>query len=167
MRRTSKLPIAFCLAALAIAGWSIWAIYRSSSPVPDADYYETYFAVLDLPYYASLAALFVGFGVIYALFHRLVGVAYRRWLGVVQFLLLVLGAGLILAESSIIIIGMPVRYIDYPDVLTRTPWLTRTGYIVTAISVVIFAIVIGEATYRRIRHGRAPQRPDDRPADHF
>ncbi|MCI4644250.1 MAG: cbb3-type cytochrome c oxidase subunit I [Hyphomonadaceae bacterium] len=166
MWRTNKLPIAFFIAALAILVWAGWTGHQLSRSTVDTAMHDTYFVVVNLRYHASLMGLFVGFGVIYVLFHRLVGVAYRRWFGVVQFLLLASGIGLVLWAGAMFA-GAPLRYTEYSEALQRAQWIGRVGYIVTLISVCVFAICLAEAISRRIRHGKEPLRTDDRLADHF
>ena len=63
--------------------------------------------------------------------------------------------------------GMPQRYVAYDEVFARLQTLQLIGYFVTLISVLAFAICIGEAIYRRIKTGKEPPETHDRAVRHF
>ena len=62
---------------------------------------------------------------------------------------------------------MPRRYVDYGDVFDRLRMLQMAGYFVTLISVLAFAICMGEAIYRRTKTGKEPPETHDRAVRHF
>lgn len=158
----------FLISGLALFLLGVVLIARQAQPGIDHGYHDTYYVVASIEYALPQWLNWILGFLLYRYFHVLFGVPYRRWLSALHWAFALIG--FLLVQLPVVWINMdslPRRYVDYSETFAVFHAIALTGYIVTAISVAIFAIIIGEATYRRIRYGRAPQRPDDRPADHF
>ncbi len=89
---------------------------------------------------------------------------YREWLGVVHFWITFVGVNLIFFPQHFLgLQGMPRRYIDYPDAFAYWNKVSTIGYMITAVGVVVFLLVLIDAMVfaarpKPIRGARARRR---------
>lgn len=131
--------------------------------------HDTYYMVFEVWRIMLFIAILVGFALIYRHFRHFFGVNFRRVLGYGHGLTLALG--MIFAGGTYLnqAISPPqlARYPDYNDAFVFYDHSFMVAAFVTLFSSIVFGICILEAVYRRLRHGKEPDRYDDRPDLHF
>ncbi|WP_291075874.1 hypothetical protein [Hyphomonas sp.] len=130
-------------------------------------YHDTYYIAARNRFLAALLGITLVFWALYRWFRAIIGVRYNRWLGVIHWIAWSASVALLIWPGLSLEAGMPQRYAAYDEVFARLQTLQLIGYFVTLISVLAFAICIGEAIYRRIKTGKEPPETHDRAVRHF
>jgi len=117
----------------------------------DYSLHDTYYVVAHFHYVLSLGAVFAIFAGFYYWFEKMWGVKYREWLGALHFWITFVGVNLIFFPQHFLgLQGMPRRYIDYPEAFTYWNQVSSLGYVITAVGVVVFLLVLLDAmVFRR------------------
>ncbi len=117
--------------------------------------HDTYYIIAHVRLMIWLTLFLVCTGLFYYFFRRIIGAGYRRWLGLLHWLATVIGLGLIFLPAHLASQqGMPSRFVIDQSALDTLNQLASAGAFVTVLSLIVFGICIGEAVYRRIRHGK-------------
>jgi cytochrome c oxidase subunit 1 len=116
----------------------------------DYSLHDTYYVVAHFHYVLSLGAVFAIFAGFFYWFEKIWGVKYNEFLGALQFWVMFIGVNLVFFPQHFLgLQGMPRRYVDYPEAFTLWNQVSSWGYVVTAVSVGIFLIILLEAAIRR------------------
>ncbi|MGH1422269.1 MAG: cbb3-type cytochrome c oxidase subunit I [Hyphomonas sp.] len=140
-------------AALAIAG-SILGVRLNDTSI-DRAFHDTYYVVAHFRYFAMLVGITLVFAGVYWLLPKVFAVRLRRGLALIHWVGWISGVGLIILPQLFLSTqGMPRRYSQMEQSGNMINAFSSAGYIVTLISLAVFAICLLEAVYRRVRHGR-------------
>lgn len=149
------LPLSWLFGLLAFLGLTIWTGFMLAGDYVGSVFNDTYYVVAlfhqAVPYVAALAL----FAALYRWFEPVFGTAARRGLAYAHFWLIFVGANLaFLPSTSLGAAGMPQRYSD--AAAPSSVWLqvSITGHALVALSVLVFIMVVVDATRRR-RRGEA------------
>lgn len=168
MWRTHKTPILFAVATLTLVLLSLATGLELRRAQIDTAINDTYYLESVMVFGALFAIPSAFSALFYLFFRRLIGVHYRRVLGISHWFTYSFGAVLILLTQLLIArTPLSVQYSDTYTVLSQVLWWNQIGYIVTLISAAIFAICLIEAIYRRIRSGQDLIEFHDDRADNF
>jgi cytochrome c oxidase subunit 1 len=116
----------------------------------DYSFQDTYYVVAHFHYVLSLGAVFAIFAGFYYWFEKMWGVKYNEILGAAHFWLMFVGVNVIFFPMHFLgMQGMPRRYVDYPDAFAFWNKVSSIGYMIAALGVVIFLIMLAEAAIRR------------------
>jgi cytochrome c oxidase subunit 1 len=116
----------------------------------DYSFQDTYYVVAHFHYVLSLGAVFAIFAGFYYWFEKMWGVKYNEMLGAAHFWLMFVGVNVIFFPMHFLgMQGMPRRYVDYPDAFAFWNKVSSIGYMIAALGVVIFLIMLAEAAIRR------------------
>lgn len=160
-QKLARNPLACAFVGLGVAvllwgGVSAWLLGRTGV---NSTYHDTYYVVAHFQYALGLAIMPFVFAVVYALFHRIIGVPYRRGLAWAHWL--TAGLGIILLALPQHLLSSPAREDVFKSVdaivrdLEIFSFLNGVAVIVTLTSVLIFAICLIEGILRRMKNGRA------------
>ena len=109
----------------------------------DQALHDTYYVVAHFHYVLSIGALFGLFAGIYYWLGKMSGKRYPEWAGKLHFWLTFAGVNLVFFPQHFLgLQGMPRRYVDYPDAFAYYNWLSTMGYKLTAVSVVVFIVMM-------------------------
>jgi len=121
----------------------------------DQSVHDTYYVVAHFHYVLSLGAIFSIFAGFFYWFEKIFGVKYNEVLGKAHFWIFFLGTNIIfLPQHFLGLQGMPRRIVDYPDGFAFWNKVSSIGYLIMALSMGVFAILLVEAVIRR-RKGEA------------
>jgi cytochrome c oxidase subunit 1 len=121
----------------------------------DQSVHDTYYVVAHFHYVLSLGAIFSIFAGFYYWFEKISGVKYNELLGRLHFWIFFIGTNIIFFPQHFLgLQGMPRRYVDYPDAYAFWNKVSSIGYVIMAISMGVFFIMLIEAFARR-RAGEA------------
>ena len=121
----------------------------------DLTVHDTYYVVAHFHYVLSLGAIFSIFAGFYYWFEKVTGVKYNELLGKLHFWIFFIGTNIIFFPQHFLgLQGMPRRYIDYPQAFAFWNKVSSIGYVIMALSMGIFLILLVEAAVRR-RKGQA------------
>ena len=121
----------------------------------DLTVHDTYYVVAHFHYVLSLGAIFSIFAGFYYWFEKVTGVKYNELLGRLHFWIFFIGTNIIFFPQHFLgLQGMPRRYIDYPQAFAFWNKVSSIGYVIMAVSMGIFLILLVEAVVRR-RKGQA------------
>ncbi|WP_298743618.1 cytochrome c oxidase subunit I [uncultured Brevundimonas sp.] len=116
----------------------------------DYTLHDTYYVVAHFHYVLSLGAVFAIFAGFYYWFEKMFGVKYNEFLGATHFWIMFVGVNLVFFPQHFLgLQGMPRRYVDYPDGYTLWNQVSSAGYVITAVGVLVFLIMLVEAAVRR------------------
>jgi cytochrome c oxidase subunit 1 len=116
----------------------------------DYSLHATYYVVAHFHYVLSLGAVFAIFSGFYYWFEKMWGVKYNEALGCVHFWLMFVGVNIIFFPQHFLgLQGMPRRIVDYPVQFELWNKVSSYGYMVTAVGVLVFLIMLAEAAIRR------------------
>ena len=116
----------------------------------DYSFQDTYYVVAHFHYVLSLGAVFAIFAGFYYWFEKMWGVKYNEFLGCVHFWLMFVGVNVVFFPMHFLgMQGMPRRYVDYPQAFAFWNRVSTDGYMVAALGVLVFLLVLVEAAVRR------------------
>jgi cytochrome c oxidase subunit 1 len=102
--------------------------------------------------YVDYPDAFAGF---YYWFEKITGVKYNEILGKLHFWIFFVGTNIIFFPQHFLgLQGMPRRVVDYPDGFAFWNKVSSIGYLIMAVSMAFFVLVLVEALVRR-RRGEA------------
>jgi cytochrome c oxidase subunit 1 len=117
--------------------------------------HDTYYVVAHFHYVLSLGAVFSLFAAFYYWFEKIAGVQYNELLGKLHFWIFFVGTNLVFFPQHFLgLQGMPRRYVDYPEAFALWNKVSSLGFVITAVGMGVFLLVLVEALVRR-RAGRA------------
>jgi cytochrome c oxidase subunit 1 len=103
--------------------------------------HDTYYVVAHFHYVLSLGAVFGLFCGFYYWFAKMWGRMYNEFLGQMHFWIFFIGVNVLFFPMHFLgLDGMPRRYADYPDAFAGWNNVATTGYVIMAISMVIFFV---------------------------
>lgn len=116
----------------------------------DYSFQDTYYVVAHFHYVLSLGAVFAIFAGFYYWFEKMWGVKYNEMLSAAHFWLMFVGVNVIFFPMHFLgMQGMPRRYVDYPDAFAFWNKVSSIGYMIAALGVVVFLVMLAEAAIRR------------------
>jgi cytochrome c oxidase subunit 1 len=116
----------------------------------DYSFQDTYYVVAHFHYVLSLGAVFAIFAGFYYWFEKMWGVKYNEMLGAAHFWLMFVGVNVIFFPMHFLgMQGMPRRYVDYPDAFAFWNKVSSIGYMIAALGVLVFLVMLAEAAIRR------------------
>jgi len=116
----------------------------------DYSVHATYYVVAHFHYVLSLGAVFAIFSGFYYWFEKMWGVKYNEALAAVHFWLMFIGVNVIFFPQHFLgLQGMPRRIVDYAPQFTYWNQISSYGYVIAAVGVGAFFIVLIEAAARR------------------
>ena len=123
----------------------------------DRALYDTYYVIVparqSLPVAAALAIYLLAF----RFFRPIVGVPYRRWLAILQWVCTALGAGLLFfPQMFAACAGQPAHPADYAALLSGLHGIASAGYLLSLLSPCLFVICLADGLYRRVRGPHSP-----------
>ncbi|MAK60585.1 MAG: hypothetical protein CMK09_06375 [Ponticaulis sp.] len=131
--------------------------WRMNNMSMDSVLHDTYYIVVHWHYALVVLTLWAVIWSGYRLFDKIMGVRYKRAIGVLQFVCFAAGISLIfLPQFFLIQHGMPQRYVDYQAEFTVWNRISSFGYILALLSLILFLALIVEAMVRR--HGLKKQK---------
>jgi cytochrome c oxidase subunit 1 len=116
------------------------------------DYYlhDTYYVVAHFHYVLSLGAVFSIFAGWYYWFEKMFGVKYNELLGQLHFWIFFIGVNVIFFPQHFLgLQGMPRRYVDYPEAFAFWHEVSSIGYLIMAVGMAVFFVMLLEAAIRR------------------
>ena len=116
----------------------------------DYSLHDTYYVVAHFHYVLSLGAVFAIFAGFYYWFEKMFGVKYNEFLGSLHFWIMFVGVNLVFFPQHFLgLQAMPRRIVDYPDGFSFWNHISSVGYVITAVGVGVFLIMLIEAAIRR------------------
>ncbi|AZU03528.1 cytochrome c oxidase polypeptide I CoxA [Glycocaulis alkaliphilus] len=117
--------------------------------------HDTYYVVAHFHYVLSLGAVFAIFAGFYYWYEKMFGVKYNSVLARTQFWLFFIGANVIFFPQHFLgLQGMPRRYPDYPDAFAFWNYVSSVGYLIMALGMLVFFVLLIESIVRQ-RKGEA------------
>ncbi|WP_439633415.1 cytochrome c oxidase subunit I [Glycocaulis sp.] len=117
--------------------------------------HDTYYVVAHFHYVLSLGAVFAIFAGFYYWYEKMFGVKYNSFLARTQFWLFFIGANVIFFPQHFLgLQGMPRRYPDYPDAFAFWNYVSSVGYLIMAVGMLVFFVLLIESIVRQ-RKGEA------------
>jgi len=116
----------------------------------DAYLHDTYYVVAHFHYVLSMGAVFGIFAGWYYWHGKMFGYHYNKWLAGLHFWTFFIGVNVIFFPQHFLgMQGMPRRYIDYPAEYAFWNYVSSMGALITAVSMVVFFVVVIEAFLMR------------------
>lgn len=118
----------------------------------DVCLHDTYYVTAHFHYVLSMGAVFSIFGGLYYWFDRITGLTYSEFLAQTHFWVFFIGVNLTFFPMHFLgVAGMPRRIPDYPDAFFIFNNIASWGSYISAFSVLIFFVVLFEATTNSIK----------------
>jgi cytochrome c oxidase subunit 1 len=112
----------------------------------DTALHDTYYVVAHFHYVLSMGAVFAVFAAWYYWQGKIFGIMYNEVMAHIHFWLTFVGVNVIFFPQHFLgLYGMPRRYIDYADIYAGWNYVSSIGVVITAISVVLFLIIVLES----------------------
>jgi cytochrome c oxidase subunit 1 len=126
----------------------------------DQSFHDTYYVVAHFHYVLSLGAIFSIFAGFYYWFEKITGLKYNELLGKLHFWIFLIGTNVIFFPQHFLgMQGMPRRYVDYPEGFALWNKVSSIGYVIMAVSMGVFVLLLVEAFVRRRRGESNPWGP--------
>jgi cytochrome c oxidase subunit 1 len=126
----------------------------------DQSFHDTYYVVAHFHYVLSLGAIFSIFAGFYYWFEKITGLKYNELLGKLHFWMFLIGTNVIFFPQHFLgMQGMPRRYVDYPEGFALWNKVSSIGYVIMAVSMGVFVLLLVEAFVRRRRGESNPWGP--------
>nr|QJI81284.1 cytochrome c oxidase subunit 1 [Centrorhynchus clitorideus] len=117
----------------------------------DIAFHDTYFVVAHFHYVLSMGVVFsMTVGLNYW-FPLVLGVSLREWLLKANFYLVFIGVNLTFFPQFLLgMVGMPRRYVDYPDAMERWNSLSSLGSMITVVGVLVYILAYYSAMAEKV-----------------
>ena len=123
----------------------------------DTSLHDTYYVVAHFHYVLSLGAVFAIFAGFYYWIPKMSGYRYNGFLGGLHFWLMFIGVNIVFFPQHFLgLQGMPRRYIDYPEAFAYWNQISSIGYVITAVGVLVFLVMLVEMFLVRRKAGANP-----------
>nr|YP_010516639.1 cytochrome c oxidase subunit 1 [Haslea pseudostrearia]UXN44182.1 cytochrome c oxidase subunit 1 [Haslea pseudostrearia] len=145
-----KAPLLFALGFIFLfTVGGVTGVVLANSGI-DIALHDTYYVVAHFHYVLSMGAVFSIFGGIYYWFNKITGVEYSEILGQIHFWVFFVGVNVTFFPMHYLgVAGMPRRIPDYPDAFYTFNKIASWGSEISALSLIIFLIVLIEAFYTK------------------
>ncbi len=109
----------------------------------DTVLHDTYYVVAHFHYTMSLGATFAVFAGFYYWLPKMSGLKYSGFLGGLHFWLMFIGVNTVFFPQHFLgLQGMPRRYADYPAGFAHWNMISSYGYVITAVGVLVFLVML-------------------------
>ena len=123
----------------------------------DVIVHDTYYVVAHFHYTMSLGAVFTIFAGFYYWLPKMSGYKYNSFLGTVHFWLTFIGVNTVFFPQHFLgLQGMPRRYVDYAEVFAYFNKISTIGYVITAVGVLVFLLMLLECFIMKRKAGNNP-----------
>jgi len=147
---TYEVPMMYAIAFIllfTVGGVTGVVLSNAGADVP---LHDTYYVVAHFHYVLSLGAVFAIFAGLYYWVGKMSGKEYPEKLAQLQFWVTFIGVNLIFFPQHFLgLQGMPRRYVDYPDAFAYWNKVSTIGYLITAVGVLLFILVMGMTLFRK------------------
>jgi cytochrome c oxidase subunit 1 len=123
----------------------------------DTVLHDTYYVVAHFHYVLSMGAVFTIFAGFYYWIPKMSGYRYNGFLGGLHFWITFVGVNIIFFPQHFLgLQGMPRRYVDYPEAFAFWNKVSSIGYVITALGVVVFLVMLADLFIMKRKAGANP-----------